>query len=176
MRLRALCLYELHVWTLTRRTWTTCNLFMRAAIDVSLVFTGFIQSGTLNFSAVMTFHIGDFIQKRRHDLLDHETRMDPSILVHVFLELCKDISMVCRVSSRWKRPRGRRRSNFIDQLKKDRMEPVSRLWKRTHYRSLWKETEGTGQIRPTRPSSSSSGQWTESDDNFVFSFFQNASL
>ena len=75
-----------------------------------------------------TRHIGDLIQKRRHALFGHVVRMDPQAPAHVALKLCRDIAMGRRVPLGWRSPRGRPRSTWSDQLKKDRGKSVSTLW------------------------------------------------
>ena len=96
-------------------------------------------------------HIDDIIQKRRHALFGHVARMDPRAPAHVALKLCRDIAMGRRVPLGWKRPRGRPRTTWSDQLKKDKGQPVSTLF--TLART---DRCGGGTRRPcraTRPSS-----------------------
>ena len=83
-------------------------------------------------------HIGDLIQKRRHALFGHVVRMDPQAPAHVSLKLCRDIAMGRRVPAGWKRPRGRPRTTWSDQLRKDSGKPVSTLWTRAQDRLLWR--------------------------------------
>ena len=83
-------------------------------------------------------HIGDLIQKRRHALFGHVARMDPQAPVRVALKLCRDIAMGRRVLLGWKRPRGRPRTTWFDQLKKDNGKPVLTLWTLARDRSLWR--------------------------------------
>jgi len=83
-------------------------------------------------------HIGDIIQKRRHALFGHVVRMDPQAPAHVSLKLCRDIAMGRRVPPGWKRPRGRPRTTWSDQLRKDSGKPVSTLWTRAQDRLLWR--------------------------------------
>jgi len=77
-------------------------------------------------------HIGDLVQKRRQALLGHVVCMDPD--AHVSLKLCRDIAMGRRIPLGWKRPQGRPRTSWSDQLKKDRGKPVSTLWIRAQNR------------------------------------------
>ena len=83
-------------------------------------------------------HIGNLIQKRRHALFGHVVRMDPQAPAHVSLRLCRDIAMSRRLPPGWKRPRGRPRTTWSDQLKKDSGKPVSTLWIRAQDRLLWR--------------------------------------
>ena len=85
--------------------------------------------------------IEDLIQKRRHRgnaLFDHVARMDPQAPAHVALKLCRDIAMGRRVPLGWKRSRGRPRTTWSDQLKKNSGKPVSTPWTRAQDRSLWR--------------------------------------
>ena len=56
--------------------------------------------------------------------------MDPQAPAHVAHKLCRDIAMGRRVLLGWKRPRGRPRTTWSDQLKKVSWKPVSTLWTR----------------------------------------------
>jgi hypothetical protein len=82
-------------------------------------------------------HIGDIIQRRRHSLFGHAARMDPSAPANMSLKLCRDISMVRRVPAGWKRPRGRPRTTWLDQLRQDTGKPVATLWTRAQDRQLY---------------------------------------
>ena len=63
-------------------------------------------------------HIGDINQKRKHALFDHVVHMNPQAPALVALKLCRDIAMGRRVPLGWKRPRGRPRTTWSDQLKR----------------------------------------------------------
>ena len=63
--------------------------------------------------------------------------MDPLTPAHMALKLCRDISMGRRVPAGWKRPRGRPRTTWSDQMRKDTGKPVSTLWTRAQDRRLW---------------------------------------
>ena len=82
-------------------------------------------------------HIGEIVQRRRHSLFGHIARMDPLTPAHMALKLCRDISMGRRVPAGWKRPRGRPRTTWSDQMRKDTGKPVSILWTRAQDRQLW---------------------------------------
>ena len=82
-------------------------------------------------------HIGEIVQRRRHSLFGHITRMDPLTPAHMALKSCRDISMGRRVPAGWKRPRGRPRTTWSDQMRKDTGKPVSTLWTRAQDRQLW---------------------------------------
>ena len=82
-------------------------------------------------------HIGEIIQRRRHSLFGHIACMDPSAPAHVALMFCRAISMGPRVPAGWKRPRGRPRKTWSDQMRKDTGKPVSTLWTRAQDRQLW---------------------------------------
>ena len=65
-------------------------------------------------------HVGDLIQKHRRALFGHVARMDPQAPAHVALKLCRYIAIGRRVPLGWKRPRGRPRTTWSDQLKKEK--------------------------------------------------------
>jgi len=48
-----------------------------------------------------------------------------------------DISMVRRVPAGWKRPLGRPRTTWLDQLRQDTGKPVATLWTRAQDRQLY---------------------------------------
>ena len=81
-------------------------------------------------------HIGDLIHKRRHALFDHVARTDPQAPAHIALKLCRNIAMGRKVPLGWKRTRGRPRTTWSDQLKKDSGKPVSTLWTQAQDSSL----------------------------------------
>src|SRR6201995_3744099 len=75
-------------------------------------------------------HIGDLIQKRSHSLFGHVVRMSSLAPAHMTFRLSNDICMVRRISTGWKRPRGRPRASWINQIRNDTRVSILTSWNR----------------------------------------------
>ena len=69
-------------------------------------------------------HIGTIIQRQRHALLGHVVRLDSDTPANQALALNRDINEGCRVPQGWRRPRGRPRTTWVQQMKPDTGLPV----------------------------------------------------
>lgn len=83
-------------------------------------------------------HIGDLIAQRRHSMFGHIVRMNPLSPGHIALRLCRDISMNRSIPANWKRPRGRPRSSWISQIRRDTGVPITTSWRQAESRQLWR--------------------------------------
>ena len=63
--------------------------------------------------------IGDILQLRRHSLIGHVVRMEQQAPAHMMLRLCRDMTLGRRIPPGWKRPRGRPRTTWVGQLRKN---------------------------------------------------------
>jgi len=83
-------------------------------------------------------HIGTIIQRQRHALFGHVVRLDSDTPANQALALHRDINEGRRVPQGWRRPRGRPRTTFVQQMKADTGLPISTTWKRATDRLRWR--------------------------------------
>ena len=83
-------------------------------------------------------HIGTIIQRQRHALFGHVLRLDSDTPANQALALHRDINEGRRVPQGWRRPRGRPRTTFVQQMKADTGLPISTTWKRATDRLRWR--------------------------------------
>ena len=83
-------------------------------------------------------HIGTIIQRQRHALFGHVVRLDSDTPANQALALHRDIKEGRRVPQGWRRPRGRPRTTFVQQMKADTGLPISTTWKRATDRLRWR--------------------------------------
>jgi len=82
-------------------------------------------------------HVGNLIQTRRH-LFGHIVRLPPTVPCNAMLGLSRDISMNRRIPVSWCRHRGRPRTSWMCQVKKDTGVPIATSWSRAENRQLWR--------------------------------------
>ena len=82
-------------------------------------------------------HIGSLIQRRRYSLFGHVVRMQPDAPAHSIMKLASDITIKRRLPNSWKRPRGRPRSTWLGQIRKDNGLPLQTSWSRASNRVVW---------------------------------------
>ena len=99
-------------------------------------------TGLMNLSLI--------IADRRHDLFGHVCRLPPETPVRRALQLCTDIFNGDRPTPEWKRPRGRPRRSWLQQIEEDFGAPISVAYIAAQDRSSW---------RSLRPSAGLAHQW-----------------
>ena len=78
------------------------------------------------------------IAGRRHLLLGHVCRLPPDVPAHNILQHCVNLSQGrCRASD-WKRPPGRQRKIWIQQVEEDHGCTIDSLWSTAQDRLLWR--------------------------------------
>ena len=90
------------------------------------------------------------IADRRHDLFGHVCRLPPETPVPRALQLCTDVYNGDRPTSEWKRPLGRPRQSWLQQIDEDFGPPVNVAYTAAQDRSNW---------RSLRPSAGLAHQW-----------------
>ena len=78
------------------------------------------------------------IADRRHDLFGHICRLPPETPVRRALQLCTDIFNGDRPTPEWKRPRGRPRRSWLQQIEEDFGAPISVAYIAAQDRSSWR--------------------------------------
>ena len=82
-------------------------------------------------------HIGTTIQRQRHALFGHVARLNPDAPACQALALLRDVNEGRRLPQSWRRPRGRPRTTWTQQVRTDTGLPVSTAWKRATDRMRW---------------------------------------
>ena len=72
-------------------------------------------TGLMNLSLI--------IADRRHDLFGHVCRLPPETSVRRALQLCTDVLNGDRPTTEWKRPRGRPRRSWLQQIEEEYRSP-----------------------------------------------------
>ena len=90
------------------------------------------------------------IADRRHDLFGHVCRLPQETPVRQALQLCIDIFNGDRPTPEWKRPRGRPRRSWLQQIEEDFGAPIGVAYIAAQDRSNW---------RSLRPSAGLAHQW-----------------
>ena len=83
-------------------------------------------------------HIGTTIQLRRHALFGHVVRLHPDTPASQALSLHRDVVEGHRIPEGWRRPVGRPRTTWIQQVRTDTGLPTSTAWKRATDRLRWR--------------------------------------
>ena len=78
------------------------------------------------------------IADRRHSLLGHVCRLPPDVPAHNILQHCVNLSQGRCPAPDWKRPPGRPRKTWIQQVEQDHGCTIDSLWSSAQDRSLWR--------------------------------------
>ena len=78
------------------------------------------------------------IADRRHSLLGHVCCLPPDVPAHNILQHCVDLSHGRCPAPDWKRPPGRPRNTWIQQVEEDHRCTIDSLWSSAQDHSLWR--------------------------------------
>ena len=78
------------------------------------------------------------IADRRHSLLGHVCRLPPDVPAHNILQHCVNLSQGRCPAPNWKRPPGRPRKTWLQQVEEDHGCTIDSLWSSAQDRSLWR--------------------------------------
>ena len=111
-------------------------------------------TGLMNLSLI--------IANRCHDLFGHVCRLPPETPVRRALQLCTDIFNGDRPTPEWKRPRGRPRRSWLQQIEEDFGAPISVAYIAAQDRSSWRS------LRPSAGSCASVSEHNNNNNNLVW--------
>ena len=103
------------------------------------------------------------IADRRHSLLGQVCRLPPDVPAHNILQHCVNLSQGRCPAPDWKRPPGRPRKTWIQQVEEDHGCTIDSLWSLAQDRSLWRS------LRPSLVKRSSEwvSEWVATDTDAV---------
>jgi len=81
------------------------------------------------------------IADRRHSLLGHVCHLPPDVPAHNILQHCVNLSQGRCLAPDWKRPSGRPRKTWIQQVAEDHGCTIDSLWSSAQDRSLWRSLQ-----------------------------------
>jgi len=149
---QSVLLHRSETWTLTKADTARLQAFhVKAQWRIlNIKWYDFVTNDSVRRQTKLT-DLPLIIADRRHSLLGHVCRLPPDVPAHNILQHCVNLSQGRWPAPDWKRPPGRPRKTWIQQVEEDHGCTIDSLWSSEQDRSLWRS------LRPSLVKHSS--QW-----------------
>ena len=130
-------LHRSETWTLTEADSARLQAFhMKAQRHIlNIKWYDFVTNDSVRSQTKLT-DLPLIIADRRHSLLGHVCRLPPDVPAHNILQHCVNLSRGRCPTPDWKRPPGRPRKTWIQQVEEDHGCTIDSLWSSAQDRSL----------------------------------------
>jgi len=136
---QSVLLHGSETWTLTKADTARLQAFdMKAQRRIlNIKWHDFVTNDSVRSQTKLT-DLPLIIADRRHSLLGHVCHLPPDVPAHNILQHCVNLSQGRCPARDWKRPPGRPRKTWIQQVEEDHGCTIDSLWSLVQDRSLWR--------------------------------------